>query len=51
MGGNAPIFAQRPPLNVFHFKKIYKEALSIGILKYTLTDYYFAFLVLIKLCS
>ena len=51
MRGNAPTCAQRPPINSFHFKKIYKTALSIGILKYMMMEDDFAFLVLFKLCS
>lgn len=49
MEGNALTFAQRPPLNIFHFKKIYKKALSIKILKYMVTGDNFAFLVLFTL--
>lgn len=49
MEGNAPTFAQRPPLNIFHFKKIHTKALSIKVLKYVVTEDNFAFLVLFTL--
>lgn len=49
MGGNTPTFAQQPPHNIFHVKKIHKKALSIRTLKYMVTEDNFAFLVLFKL--
>lgn len=51
LGRNAPTFAQRPPPNVFHLKKISKKALIIRALKYKVNKDNFAFLVLFKLCA